>query len=206
MRRKRVIPVHAVYPGSDLASIRQQVDVAADRCRQRGDLGENRVVIMKVHRNVISRAKIIVDANVVVLPMIGPSAADVGIGNRRNVVVQSPTECRCGEKLKPLLGQRILKTGVVGANHVGVVPVTSHELVAKIREVLPADRLVRIVARIDSRRRWIEDRDQISLRVDPVREVALPLLHGRDAVHRVDCSAANRPSFHIDEKERLILR
>ena len=64
----------------------------ADLKRKRRDLGKHRVVIVKVGRNVILLAEVVIDTNVVVLPMVRAGAADIRVRNRRNEIVQRSGE------------------------------------------------------------------------------------------------------------------
>jgi hypothetical protein len=114
--------------------------------------------------------------------------------SRRSVVSEYPGKIRSGNILKPCLGRRVCEARVVCANHVGLAAVASHELVAKVRQIVRTCWCACVKVRVHASRRWIEDRRR------PIAEVALPLLSGRNGIFRRTGRTTEAKPFVIDEE------
>ena len=165
-RAKRVIPVEAVHPGvlrvgeGFIGQLQRQNRVEFCRCSLPPD-GKGHMIL---------GADILVEFAKVVV-----RTRENGVRNRCGYqkIVQRPGTGRGGQELEPAPRQRICDP--VRTNHVRMLPVAAHKLIAKVLQVVRSGSSIRVEIRIITRRPRIVNRYQLSARVLPVGKVARSL-------------------------------
>src|SRR4029077_13429615 len=115
-----------------------------------------------------------------------------------------PQKAGLREKLEPLLSQRIRQSRIRWADDVRSSAIATHKLVTKIRKIAWADGGIAIEVGVFSGGVWIINRDQVAIRVHPIGEIALALLERWNTDNRENRSAADRPSFVVEEEEWFV--
>src|SRR5215510_15132461 len=184
-RAEGMVPTGASHPGPLI------VDLAVAQLRR-----QQGVVLGKVVALINGRRDVIFIAQILIEPQIQDVrvAAETARLRRRQKVTRRPWRGRFRKELEPLRGQRIPEPRIARADHIRSLPVATHELIADY------------LSTHDPGRRRVIDRDQVSVRVRPIAEVALALFERGDGEDRAHQTAAYSVAFPIDEEESFVLR
>ena len=144
-------------------------------------------------------------ANVLVQPQVKIVRVEQKLfrSGTAHVIVEEPSHARGRRRyvLEPRRSQRVHHPRVGGADDVGGLTVTPHELVAEVRQVVRPRVLAGIKIGVGPQRVGVIDRDQVAFGIYPVAEISRALLHGGHGENRCGERASRPKSCHVEVEE-----